>query len=605
MPVVRVLIVTNDWIGVVNGGFLQWTDQPSPQKWDDKLSRQFYLGEFVDVLEKTAWVGFTVELTKAHRGTPTSPADATQFVNDRGADVIGFRFDKAFEPHGQTRHLADYDLVLFFPISPESDTDDDGAHKEAEAVAKFMRGGGGFFATGDHEDLGAPVAQFIPRVRSMRRWAVNGGGGAPVAPSSTGADRHDTTRPGPDGIVQFEDQSDEIAQIIEPTWYGGGFGVKSGYPATVKYPHPLLCSPDGPVRHLPDHMHEGWCEVPDNLAGRTFAVGGTSFREYPDGPDGRPLSPEVVATGTVDGGHPTPVIDSAHHSEATADTTSTTFGVIGAWDGHRVGEGRVVVDSTWHHFFNINLTGDLFLRPDGLVAPNDQRNFGFFVYDPVSKTRIPNDDFQEIMWYFRNLVYWLIPAARMEEVWWHSLVQLTRRPQLSEELRTFHKVSDVRRYTFNHFYYLGQLAERYLQNARGGCAVYNIHIYLYLSKIPPWEWVEDLVDIWNPAVKQQDEGLSRMRLAGVLGAGPALEVLLRTILGSAVLAAAQVRADVRAGPEDGLPEHLVPTFHTILRHGLDQLTAELQVGRRALDLILETAALPVRGLEGGDQGPGH
>ncbi len=32
--------------------------------------------------------------------------------------------------------------------------------------------------------------------------------------------------------------------------------------------------------------------------------------------------------------------------------------MVGAYDGHRVGVGRVAVDSTWHHFFDINLIGD-------------------------------------------------------------------------------------------------------------------------------------------------------------------------------------------------------------------------------------------------------
>ena len=33
-----------------------------------------------------------------------------------------------------------------------------------------MENGGGFFATGDHANLGSPLCGLIPRVRSMRRW---------------------------------------------------------------------------------------------------------------------------------------------------------------------------------------------------------------------------------------------------------------------------------------------------------------------------------------------------------------------------------------------------------------------------------------------------
>ena len=87
------------------------------------------------------------------------------------------------------------------------------------------------------------------------------------------ADSTDTTRPGADNIGQFEDQSDEIAQQITPALYGAGLTVRQGYPAFRYLPHPLLCSPDGVVNFLPDHMHEGTCEVPGNLAARTFKIG--------------------------------------------------------------------------------------------------------------------------------------------------------------------------------------------------------------------------------------------------------------------------------------------------------------------------------------------
>jgi len=77
-----------------------------------------------------------------------------------------------------------------------------------------------------------------------------------------------------------------------------------------------------------------------------------------------------------------------------------------------VGKGRVVVDSTFHHFVNINLTGDLFLSQVAEVAPDDQRYFGFYVLDPQTGKRMPNKEYLIIQWYYRNIVYWLIPAHR-------------------------------------------------------------------------------------------------------------------------------------------------------------------------------------------------
>ena len=45
-PQVRILIVTNDWPGAVNGGFRFWREQ-GPSERTGPNSRQFHLGEFV------------------------------------------------------------------------------------------------------------------------------------------------------------------------------------------------------------------------------------------------------------------------------------------------------------------------------------------------------------------------------------------------------------------------------------------------------------------------------------------------------------------------------------------------------------------------------
>ena len=189
-------------------------------------------------------------------------------------------------------------------------------------------------------------------------------------------------------------------------------------------------------------MHEGWCEVPDQLATRTFTIGNTTTREYPDytpanAPAGfvpAPLAPEVVATGKVLPGVTSPALD-PEHTGGVAPAEGKTFGVIGAWDGHRVGKGRVVVDSTWHHFFDINLSGDRYLEDNSLPANQQQKLHGFYVPDG-SGGRVPNEPYRMIMWYFRNIVYWLIPADRLQSIWWQALSEIVKRPQLNEELGT-------------------------------------------------------------------------------------------------------------------------------------------------------------------------
>ena len=48
----------------------------------------------------------------------------------------------------------------------------------------------------------------------------------------------------------------------------------------------------------------------------------------------------------------------------------TRFGVGQAtYDGHRADVGRVVCDSTWHHFVNVNLTGIFEGRENSTISP--------------------------------------------------------------------------------------------------------------------------------------------------------------------------------------------------------------------------------------------
>ena len=416
---VRVLVVTNDWEGAINGGFIRWDEQPSPDNTNDILGARFQLGEFIKVLQETEWDGFDLEITRAHRTVPHPEAAGERLKARRNADVVGFRFHKGFVVNGEERQLSDYDMVLFFAISPDMSEDEthEELRRESEAVAIYMENGGGFFATGDHENYGSALCQFIPRVRSMRRWYYDGPGtnGEPAAPSALGSDRNDTLQPDRDGKFIFENQSDDIPQPIEPLWVEDGHECKEDCGIPGRFPHPLLCSPDGPIICLPDHMHEGVCEVPDNLAGRKFEIGERSFPEYPIcSSTGEPLAPKVIAKGTVIGGHTSPAFNSEIHTPADELTESRTFGLIGVWDGHRVGKGRVVVDSTFHHFVNINLTGDCYLSQVPGVSPDDQRFFGFYVPDPLSGRRVPTREYRLIQWYYRNIICWLMPAKTKE-----------------------------------------------------------------------------------------------------------------------------------------------------------------------------------------------
>ena len=215
-----------------------------------------------------------MEITKAHRSPAgTDGLNEAALKADRGADVVGFRFNQPFNVNGQSRTLADYDMALFFAINPgkpEYRASSRGRSNRAVhgSRRRLLRNRGSC-----QSRFGAVRSD--PRVRSMRRWWSSAGpNGEPSAPPPVGNQRHDTTRSGPDNVTNFEDQSDDMAQEIKPLLYGAGFAVKARLSRAEVFPHPLLCSPEGRVTWLPDHMHEGWCEVPGQLATRTFTING-------------------------------------------------------------------------------------------------------------------------------------------------------------------------------------------------------------------------------------------------------------------------------------------------------------------------------------------
>jgi len=346
----------------------------------------FGLSEVIDTLRGMATGAYPVTVDLAHRHNPSSARLA--------GGTAGFTFSDA--------SLSGYDQVWIFgseypsrrPSGPPIGDD------ERQAIRRFMDSGKGVFATGDHEDLGVTMGGYIPRVRSMRRWFWPGAGPQeePVAPHGGDASRHDTNRQGHDAGWTFEDQSDDVPQVINPHYFGSSLWSSV---------HPLLCTRAGVINVLPDHAHAGQCEVPANLGGN-YSIGSDSFREYPNGSNGQPLAPVVVATATM--------IAGAEAPPTKPPIPGGSFGVIAAWDGFKAGEyGRVVVDATWHHFININLIGDKFNY--GPPDPAVPKSMGFL------HTAAGQAHYNKIKAYFRNIAEWLTPKSRrrcliQRHIWW-------------------------------------------------------------------------------------------------------------------------------------------------------------------------------------------
>lgn len=342
----------------------------------------FGLHEVVNNVLKTWVPGYRVpQITTANR--------------DNGvADIQGFRFDAAPPAPHKAFNFTNYDQLWLIGIegagSPLSLSD-----AELQRIADFMDEGGGVFATGDHEDLGAALCGRIPRVRSMRSWFNSTTAGvddwAPPAPTGGTADRIDTLTPGDDAVFTFNDQSDTHPQRIHVRYF-----ENLATPLAHDYqPHPLMQRQDGkPILNFPDHPHEGVCVEPANLGHSYRFTGRITKLEYPSPTVSRPY---VVATGFSGGGYVTDAGKPAVNPRC--------FGLVSAYDGHLVGVGRVACDSTWHHWININLDG----------AGSGGRS-GFY----VGGVRTP-EYANEICQYYRNLVAWLAPTRIR---WCHAVLDL-------------------------------------------------------------------------------------------------------------------------------------------------------------------------------------
>ncbi len=414
-PAIQLLIVAD---GMVSFG----------KNAQNMLDQAFEMTELLKTFAQSTFPFITV--TKAHRaaGDPASGVP----------DAVDFHF--VTTPNGNPKFkLSNFDEIWLLGDSGPSQSSGNYSPPidatEIAALTAFMDGGGGVFATGDHEDLGASLAGGVPRVRRMRKWFIKqpfsvGGQpaksflppGWPEAP--TGAEqfghgdltrgRYDTLQKDAAGDWWFDNQSDDIPQPLALT-------LKNGKP------HPVMQGSQGPIDKFPDHMHEG--EVLDLSAWAKIELGDLTFngQPYTEFPNAASVKPQIVAHGTVIGGHPTPVqpFENNFHTGALAKTVKTfQIGTICVYDGHQAQVGRVAVDSSWHHLFDINLIGDP-------VAVTDLKKLKGF-NDPNNPAALAvlggmHD-------YYRNLAMWLARSTTQGDALATITWLMVHRPPFNELL---------------------------------------------------------------------------------------------------------------------------------------------------------------------------
>jgi hypothetical protein len=335
---------------------------------------QFGIGRVVRLIEglERGCSSFTVDT--ARREPHLSPAENAGHIS------TGFTFDMQA---GGVHVIDGYDEIWLFGINGEFQPGLTAS--ELRVLTAWMNRGGGLFATGDHDDLGAAMCSGIPRVREMRRWTA-----AQQVPPGGGFTRIDTNRPTNAAEatgaspISFAHEGDTTPQPIDwvPVWsFRAGFRL-------YQRPHEVLCHPElGPIDVMPDHPHEGRTrEVAEmNLAASYDFGGGVAGDDFPNASAGGPV-PLVIAHGDT---MPAPPTSKPYKGNCGA----YRFPMISVYDGRSAGvDGRVAVDSTWHHWFDLNIH-DLEHAPDDTA-------------------------WRKIARYFENLAVWLAPAGRFRPECW-------------------------------------------------------------------------------------------------------------------------------------------------------------------------------------------
>lgn len=312
--------------------------------------------------------------------------------------------------------IKDFDQIWFFGVhqvsrdnfslgflrgGPDSELEEE----EVTALEKWMCANkendfkaGGVLMTGDHADrkptdakatdegvrchpdaktdskkeeflgLGRALGRCVPRAGLLRKWE-----GPPTARKK---DSFNTqvlvfgTDPDNSGL-----QRDTTPQQLILRTFN-----HKGKPSRAGQPHPLFFYRQGlAIQVFPDHMHEGAVIIPKCLDETVWPK-----------IKGRQPKPRVVAYG----------IDKRN---------ARRLKLVAAYNGDGTNAGRIVADSTWHHYFNVNL--------NSFLAPGEQDSFA-----------------NQIGQYYANLALWLSPRSRRHEMARAMLDLLAHDPVILEEV---------------------------------------------------------------------------------------------------------------------------------------------------------------------------
>jgi hypothetical protein len=433
-----------------------------------------------------------------------------------------------------------YDQIWFFGVhqtklksfsmgvlrgGPQSELDD----KEVAALERWMcvgdkKGmkGGGVLMTGDHANppptagttpvcgpgaqhesylgLGRALGHRVPRAGQLRKWEG--------PPTTCPEDSYNTlvlhfgTNPHGAGL-----EIDAVPQqLILPTFNELGQPTQD----PTGQPHALFLYKFGEfIRVFPDHVHEGAVVLPK------------TFENWPKGAGGTPPKPQIVAHG----------IDKRN---------ARLLDVVAAYNGDDARVGRIVADSTWHHYFNKNL--NLFL--------------------PVGEENSAAD---LIGTYYANLVLWLSPKQARFAMASVMIDWLSHHPTIFEEAG-FHNPDSAVEVKIAEALRIGRSAFHLLSEVASQCEIHELLQVL----IPESD-------------REQPESIYLPDFAITLSYLPSKELFLGTLVGlyRQKLALLESAGDEKKSGDDVMQEVVAVGFKEALSMQFFRLSA---AAANALDL---------------------
>ena len=326
--------------------------------------------QFSESQEASQFLGLGMMIERLQAHAPTFANLTTTLVNRNSPQHAANKLDAVLANES-------FDEIWFFgshqgntPGEPQCELD----INEIQALRKWMTGnaqggyeGGGVLMTGDHSNpapsslvanpespcgdvtagvqflgLGRAIGHCVPRAGSLRLWEG--------PPTFRATDSFST-------LAGFGFQMDRTPQELSLENVN-----QNGDPDLNGAPHPLFFYNDEFIRVFPDHGHEGAVVIPDTLD-----------ESWPAAENGQtPIKPHVVA-------------------RSRDNRNENVVNTLAAYNGDLAGVGRIVADSTWHHYTNLNLLGFSNPAPVGTAA-------------------------DQIGQFYANLAIWLAPRGKRLEM---------------------------------------------------------------------------------------------------------------------------------------------------------------------------------------------